>query len=453
MPKLETRFFCQSCGQDFPRWSGQCPACEEWNTLSEEKYSASQETQSSKFKTQNKSQQPTPINKIDFSSEERISTGLDELDRVLGGGVVPGAVVLVGGDPGIGKSTLMLQTANSLKMPVLYVSGEESARQIRMRAERLGTLSKTLQLLPETNLFAIESAIENVKPGVVIIDSIQTMFREDITSTAGSVSQVRECAAYLVRIAKTTHIPIFIVGHVTKEGNIAGPRLLEHIVDAVLYFEGDQHKQYRLLRGVKNRFGSISEVGIFEMKENGLQTVLNPSEVFLSERPQGVSGSAVTAVLEGTRPLLLEIQALVSPSKLVAPRRAVVGVDYNRAAMVIAVLERRARISLSSSDIYINVAGGVSVDEPAADLPMAAAIASCVKNQPVKEKTLLVGEIGLAGEIRAVNQIELRMAEAEKLGFEVAMIPVGNLKQIKGSKLKIAAVSNISEALKHSLDS
>jgi DNA repair protein RadA/Sms len=331
---------------------------------------------------------------------------------------------------------------------VLYVSGEESAKQIRMRAERLGALSKSLSILPETSLFAIEKAVQDLKPACLIIDSIQTMYREDIPTAPGSVSQVRECAAYLVRIAKTTHIPIFIVGHVTKEGSIAGPKILEHIVDTVLYFEGDSHKQFRILRGVKNRFGSLNEVGIFEMKESGLVTVSNPSEMFLSERPEGQSGSVITAVIEGTRPLLLEIQALTSKTNLAMPRRATVGIDYNRAAIIIAVLERRLGLKLGTEDIYINVAGGIKIDEPAADLPIALAIASCQKNKPVDQKSVLVGEIGLAGEIRAVDQIEARISEAEKLGFKNIIIPNGNLKQVNKAKIEILGVSSLSDALK-----
>ena len=455
--KPETHFFCQNCGNDYPRWHGQCPACGEWNSLVEE-------IQKSKLKTQNKfqiqnyqTQKPISIDKIDYKAEEKFSTGITEVDRVLGGGVVPGSVVLFGGDPGIGKSTLMLQIAGLLKNSVLYVSGEESAKQIRMRAERLGALSKTLNVLPETSLFAIEKAVEELKPGYLIIDSIQTMYRDDIPAAPGSVSQVRECAAYLTRIAKTTHIPIFIVGHVTKEGSIAGPKILEHIVDTVLYFEGDSHKQFRILRGVKNRFGSLNEVGIFEMKETGLVPVSNPSEMFLSERPEGQSGSVITAVIEGTRPLLLEIQALTSRTNLAMPRRATVGIDYNRAAIIIAVLERRLDLKLGSEDIYINVAGGIKVDEPAADLPMALAIASCYKNKPIDQKTVLVGEIGLAGEIRAVDRIEARIAESEKLGFKNIIIPSGNLKQVsakggsasggKKSNIEILAVPHLSHAL------
>ena len=446
--KQETRFFCKDCGNDFPRWSGQCSACGAWNSLVEEKVLNPKSEALIKPKIQNF--KPLLINQIDFKKEDRLSSGIEEFDRVLGGGIVPGAVTLVGGDPGIGKSTLMLQIANSVKN-TLYVTGEESGKQIRLRAERLGTLSGSLKVLAETNLFLIEKAINEEKPSIVVIDSIQTIFRDDIASASGSVSQVRECAAYLVQIAKSTHIPIFIVGHVTKEGNIAGPRLLEHIVDTVLYFEGEQHKQFRILRGVKNRFGSISEVGIFEMGETGLSTVKNPSEIFLSERPEGQSGSAVTAIIEGTRPLLVEIQALTAYTKMTNPRRTVSGIDYNRAMIILAVLEKRANLTLSSLDVFVNIAGGIYASEPALDLPIALAVASSYKNKPLIDKTIIFGEIGLAGEIRAINFVEQRIKEAEKLGFQNIIFPKGNLKQIKNSKANLIGVGSISEALKASL--
>ncbi|MBU1026609.1 MAG: DNA repair protein RadA, partial [Candidatus Margulisbacteria bacterium] len=350
MTKTQSIFFCKSCGQDFPRWYGQCSACGEWNTLAEEILNPKSEIRNKSQSPISNPQSPISIVEVDYSKEERNSTGIVEVDRVLGGGVVAGSVVLLSGEPGIGKSTMMLQIAEALsqKSVVLYVSGEESSKQIRLRAERLGTLSKNLMLYPETNLLAIEQSIEKIKPNFVVIDSIQTMFREDISSAPGSVSQVRECAAYLVRVAKSTGIPIFIVGHVTKEGNIAGPRLLEHIVDTVLYFEGERHKQYRILRGVKNRFGSTNEVGIFEMKDKGLTEVANPSQVFLSERPKNTSGSIVTAAMEGSRPLLVEIQALASFTKMPYPMRKVTGVDYNRTSIVIAVLEKQLGLKLSS---------------------------------------------------------------------------------------------------------
>lgn len=448
--KQETRYICQSCGQDFPRWHGQCSACGEWNTLLEEQAPSSKLQNPNKYQIQSsKIQTPIAITEVDYKTEERKPTGIVEVDRVLGGGVVAGSVVLVSGEPGIGKSTMMLQVAEALsqKETVLYVSGEESAKQIRLRAERLGTLSKNLMLMPETNLFAIEKSIGDVKPQFIVIDSIQTMFRDDISSAPGSVSQVRECAGYLVRIAKATGIPIFIVGHVTKEGNIAGPRILEHVVDTVLYFEGERHKQYRILRANKNRFGSTNEVGIFEMKDKGLIEVANPSQVFLSERPKEASGSVVTAAIEGTRPLLVEIQALTSFSKMPYPVRKSTGVDYNRTAIIIAVLERQLGFKLSTQDIYVNAAGGVRVYEPAMDLPIALAIASSNRNKPVASDLVVIGEIGLSGEVRSVSQIEQRVKEAEKLGFKKIVIPKANLKEISKSKIDILGVSSIKEAL------
>lgn len=448
MTKQEVRYVCQSCGQDYPRWYGQCQSCREWNSLVEEILNPKSEIRNKPQPSVVIAQEPISITKVDYTKEERIPTGIAEADRVLGGGVVAGSAVLISGEPGIGKSTMMLQAAEALSKDsvVLYVSGEESPKQIRLRAERLGTLSKNLMLFPETNLFAIEKAIEQIKPSFVVIDSIQTMFRDDLPSAPGSVSQVRECAGYLVRIAKATGIPTFIVGHVTKEGNIAGPRLLEHVVDTVLYFEGERHKQYRILRVTKNRFGSTNEVGIFEMKDKGLVEVANPSEVFLSERPKDSSGSVVTAAIEGTRPLLVEIQALVTPTKMAYPVRKVTGVDYNRVSIIIAVLERQLGLKLSNADVYVNAAGGVRITEPAMDLPIALAIASCYKNKPIDSEMVAVGEIGLAGEVRSVNQIEQRAKEAEKLGFKNIIIPRTNQKEIKKSKINLLAVSSTKEA-------
>lgn len=448
MAKAETSFFCGSCGNEFPRWSGQCPVCNEWNTLTEEIQTPKSKSQN-KSKLQNsKEQRPIAITEVDFKVEERVETGIVELDRVLGGGVVAGSVVLVAGEPGIGKSTMMLQAAEALakKEKVLYVSGEESAKQIRLRAERLGTLSNNLILLPETNLFAIEKGIDEVKPGFVVIDSIQTLYRDDVSSAPSSVSQVRECAAYLVQIAKTLGLPIFIVGHVTKDGTVAGPRILEHVVDTVLSFEGEQHKQYRLLRATKNRFGSTNEVGIFEMKEKGLVQVTNPSEIFLSERPDNAAGSVVAAVMEGTRPLLVEIQALVAPTKMTYPTRKVTGVDFSRFSIIIAVLERHLGLKLSTMDVYVNAAGGVHVDEPAIDLAIGLAIASGYKNKPIDPKTIAIGEVGLAGEIRSVDRIEQRVKEAEKLGFKTILLPKGNLKELKKSKIELNGISSLKEA-------
>lgn len=454
MPKPEIIFLCQNCGFESSKWLGRCPACGEWNTFVEEKVIEEKKPKLSGLKVA-ASQKPTPITEVKFNAEERTSTSIDELDRVLGGGIVSGSVVLVAGEPGIGKSTLMLQIAEALSknsVSVLYVSGEESSKQIRLRAERLGALSPSLSVLPETDLFAIETAIGELKPKFVIVDSIQTLSRGDLPSAAGSVSQVRECAAYLTILAKQTGVTIFIVGHVTKEGSVAGPRTLEHIVDTVLYFEGESHKQYRMLRGQKNRFGSTNEVGIFEMTGKGLAEVANPSEVFLSERPQMVPGSVVTSTMEGTRPLLVEIQSLVSPTSLQMPRRTVTGLDYNRASIVIAVLDRRLGLKLGSQDIYINVAGGVEIDEPAADLPLAVSIASCYKNKAVDPKTIILGEVGLGGEVRAVSQVVIRIKEAAKLGFKKVVIPKGNMKEIPGVKgIDVAGVSNVGEAIESSM--
>ncbi|MCU0640905.1 MAG: DNA repair protein RadA [Candidatus Margulisbacteria bacterium] len=449
MSKPETSFFCQSCGNEFPRWYGQCPACQEWNSLVEELQTSNVKHPKGLQKANIKSQKPTAITSVDFRAEERQATGIAELDRVLGGGVVPGSVVLVAGEPGIGKSTLMLQVAEALsqKETVLYVSGEESAKQIRVRAERLGTLSKNLVLYPETDLLAVENALAEIKPSFVVIDSIQTMSRADLQSASGSVSQVRECAAYLVQIAKSSGIPIFIVGHVTKEGNIAGPRVLEHVVDTVIYFEGEQHKQYRIVRATKNRFGSTNEVGIFEMKENGLVEVLNPSAVFLSERPENSPGSVVTAAIEGTRPMLIELQALVAPTKSPYPARKTTGVDFNRTALIIAVLERHAGLKLSLQDIYVNAAGGVVAEGTAMDLPIALAIASSYKNKPIDPQTAVVGEIGLAGEIRAVSRIDQRVKEAEKLGFKTMILPQNNLKELKQTRIRLIGAASLKDAL------
>lgn len=445
MPKQEVRYLCQNCGYDSPRWMGRCPECGEWNTLVEERVAPEVKTKISLPATP--AQTPRPITELDFKIEERFPTKIRELDRVLGGGIIAGSVVLIGGEPGIGKSTLALQSAYALSnngSSVLYVTGEESSKQIRLRAERLGALSPGLNVLPETNLFAIEKSIEELKPQFVIIDSIQTIYREDIPSASGSVSQVRECAAYLTRVAKSVGIPFMLVGHVTKEGAIAGPRVLEHIVDTVLYFEGERYKQYRILRATKNRFGSTNEVGIFEMRERGLVEVSNPSEVFLSERPEKTSGSVVAATIEGTRPLLIEIQALVSPSGSIQARRTVTGVDYNRASIIIAVLERRLGLKLGSQDIYVNVAGGVRVNEPAMDLPIAVAIASCFKDKAVNPGIVIIGEVGLGGEVRAVNHIEMRVKEAEKLGFKQVIIPKRNQKEIKNIKgINIVPISEI----------
>lgn len=444
--------FCQNCGYESAKWLGQCPGCKEWNSFVEETVERkSMEKARSNGKDVVRS---TRLFEIQLQQEERIATEFQELNRVLGGGIVHGSLVLVGGDPGIGKSTLLLQVCQQLsqRMDVLYISGEESLQQIKIRAQRIGNFSQRLSLLCETNLNLISRVIEGEKPEIVIIDSIQTMYNEDISSAPGSVSQVRESTGILMRIAKEKGVAIFIVGHVTKEGVVAGPRVLEHMVDTVLYFEGDRHASYRILRGVKNRFGSTNEIGVFEMCQEGLCEVTNPSEFMLSGRPIGASGSVVTGSMEGTRPILLEIQALVCRSNLGIPRRTAAGVDLNRVNLLMAVLEKRAGLSLSSCDAYINIAGGIKISEPAIDLGIVLAIASSYRNRPIEGKTICFGEVGLSGEIRAVNMAQQRVAEAYKLGFEICILPrvsVETLNDVKG--IKIIGVSNVKEVIDHIL--
>lgn len=396
---------------------------------------------------------PRTMSEIDVLEQHRYCTGIEEFDRVLGGGIVPGSVVLVGGDPGIGKSTMLTQVADKLTRlgDTLYVSGEESVQQIKMRAKRLQTLSDRLYLLTEVDIEQVEAHITDLKPSAVIIDSIQAMYDPRLESAPATVSQVRSCAAVLVRIAKTSNTPVFIIGHVTKDGSIAGPRVLEHMVDTVLYFEGDRHQRYRILRAVKNRFGSTDELGIFEMHEDGLVEVSNPSELLLSERPTDGPGSAVSAVVEGTRPLLVEIQALVAPSYFAAPRRMVTGVDYNRAMLTLAVLEKRVGFRLSNHDVYINVAGGVKTGEPAIDLAIAAAVASNLRDLPIDARTVILGEVGLAGEVRAVNQLEKRIKEASRLGFERAIIPAGNMPKSRTGGIKTVGVRTVYKGIECAL--
>lgn len=394
---------------------------------------------------------PEKITAIESDKEPRITTEMKEFDRVLGGGVVPGSLVLIGGDPGIGKSTLLLQISSQLadkQLPVLYISGEESAKQTKLRADRLAIKSDLLYVLAETNLYDISNQILKLKPSFVVIDSIQTMFREEVTSAPGSVSQVRECTSELMKIAKSNGIPIFIVGHVTKEGSIAGPRILEHMVDAVLYFEGERHHTYRILRGVKNRFGSTNEMGIFEMKEEGLREVMNPSEIFLEERSRGASGSTVVASMEGTRPVLVEIQALISPSSFGNPRRMATGIDSNRVPLLMAVLEKRVGLMLQNQDAYVKVAGGVKLDEPAIDLAIAVSIASSFRDQATKPDDIFVGEVGLTGEIRRVSRIEQRVKEAAKLGFKRVICPKKNMDGwTPPASIQVIGVNTVQEAL------
>ena len=429
-------FFCQNCGHEESKWLGQCPACKEWNTFVEEKVTVSRGSTSAASEAgKERASKVVTLSSVSVEEDERIRTGIAELDRVLGGGIVQGSLVLVGGDPGIGKSTLLLQVCQRLSdagKNVLYISGEESLKQIKLRADRMGRFSDSLYLLCETNLDLIRQTIERQKPDVVVIDSIQTMYNEEVGSAPGSVSQVRESTNVLMQLAKGMNIAVFIVGHVTKEGTVAGPRVLEHMVDTVLYFEGDRHASYRILRGVKNRFGSTNEIGVFEMRREGLAEVENPSEFMLSGRPENASGSVVACALEGTRPILMEIQALVCRSNFGMPRRTAAGLDYNRVNLLMAVLEKRSGLPLSNYDAYVNIAGGIRMNEPAADLGIVMAIASSYKNRVIPEDTIVFGEVGLSGEVRAVSMPEQRVAEARKLGFKTCIIPEVSVKSLQG---------------------
>ncbi|HIX58198.1 MAG TPA: DNA repair protein RadA [Candidatus Blautia gallistercoris] len=421
----KTIFYCQNCGYESGKWMGQCPGCRQWNTFVEEPV-VQGPGKSIKGVRDRKLEKPMTLLEIESSEDERNKTGIGELDRVLGGGIVPGSLVLVGGDPGIGKSTLLLQVCRNLAekgTEVLYISGEESLRQIKLRAGRIGTFNEKLRLLCETNLEEIREIITREKPQVVIIDSIQTMYHEEVSSAPGSVSQVRESTNILMQIAKGQGVSIFIVGHVTKEGSVAGPRVLEHMVDTVLYFEGDRHASYRILRGVKNRFGSTNEIGVFEMRDTGLAEVKNPSEFMLNGRPKGASGSIVACSMEGTRPILVEVQALVCQSSFGIPRRTAAGTDFNRVNLLMAVLEKRAGINLSSSDAYVNIAGGMKMTEPAIDLGILLAIVSSQKDWVIDDSLMAFGEVGLSGEVRAVSMAEQRVLEARKLGFEKVILP------------------------------
>ncbi len=432
----KTVFFCQNCGHEESKWLGQCPACKEWNTFVEEKVTVSRGSTSAASEAgKERVSKVVTLSSVSVEEDERIRTGIAELDRVLGGGIVQGSLVLVGGDPGIGKSTLLLQVCQRLSdagKNVLYISGEESLKQIKLRADRMGRFSDSLYLLCETNLDLIRQTIERQKPDVVVIDSIQTMYNEEVGSAPGSVSQVRESTNVLMQLAKGMNIAVFIVGHVTKEGTVAGPRVLEHMVDTVLYFEGDRHASYRILRGVKNRFGSTNEIGVFEMRREGLAEVENPSEFMLSGRPENASGSVVACALEGTRPILMEIQALVCRSNFGMPRRTAAGLDYNRVNLLMAVLEKRSGLPLSNYDAYVNIAGGIRMNEPAADLGIVMAIASSYKNRVIPEDTIVFGEVGLSGEVRAVSMPEQRVAEARKLGFKTCIIPEVSVKSLQG---------------------
>lgn len=449
MAKTKTRYVCQSCGAAQARWSGKCDGCGAWNTLVEELVAPEVKGRGAR-QASSTSAVPVPIPDVDARRDARIATGLPELDRVLGGGIVPGSMTLLGGDPGIGKSTLMMQICrlDGAGRTVLYVSGEESLRQIKLRAERLGVNVPTFFVFAETNLEAVLSAIERTNPALVIIDSIQTMYRPELESAPGSISQVRECTAVLTQRAKAENIPMFIIGHVTKDGVIAGPRVLEHMVDTVLQFEGDHHHAYRIVRGTKNRFGSTNEIGIFEMREEGLQEVGNPSEVFLSERSRGISGSCVCATLEGTRALMIEVQALVSPSTFGMPQRAVSGIDGKRLSLLLAVLEKRYGLRTGQFDVFANVAGGVRIDEPAVDLAIAAAIVSSARDTAIDAGTAVIGEVGLGGEVRSVSHVDKRIGEAEKLGFTRLLLPKGNMKQKRRGGIEVVEVESVAQAMR-----
>ncbi len=447
--KSKTVFFCTECGNETPKWHGRCPACGSWNTLAEQEIRRN--NSASKITSLNENKSATPISQIGSEEEIRFDTGLSELDRVLGGGAVKGSVVLVGGAPGIGKSTLLLQICSNLCRfaRVLYVTGEESRNQIKMRAERLNVSCDELFILSETNLADIFESVENVSPDILIIDSIQTLSADDISSSAGSVSQVKECTLRLTQLAKSREITVFVIGHINKDGAIAGPKVLEHMVDCVLYFEGENSLSYRILRAAKNRFGSTNEIGVFEMTSGGLTAVSNPSELLLSGRPQDSPGTCVTCVMEGTRPILAEIQALVTKSSFNVPRRNSNGLDYNRAMLLLAVLEKRGSMNISSCDAYINIIGGLTINEPCSDLAAILAIASSFLDKPIPDELAAFGEVGLTGEIRSVSSANLRLSEIRRLGFKKCVLPhQTKSKYIVPEGLEIIQVKNIREALK-----
>lgn len=447
MAKPKQVYFCQECGYESSKWMGQCPGCRAWNTFVEEKVVTGARKQGNRTV----SAAPASILEVTSDVETRLDTNMKELDRVLGGGIVKGSLVLIGGDPGIGKSTILLQVCRNLTdagHKVLYVSGEESLQQIKMRAERLGDFKKEMYLLCETDVDAIEDAMAKVQPEVMVIDSVQTMMLESVASAAGSVSQVREVTNRLMQMAKLKDVAIFIVGHVTKEGTVAGPRTLEHMVDTVLYFEGERSSMYRILRSVKNRFGATNEIAVFEMKEHGLEEVKNPSEVMLAGRPLDAAGSVIVCSMEGTRPLLIEIQALVAQTNFQMPRRTTVGIDFNRVNLLMAVLEKRAGIHLGSCDAYVNLTGGIRLSEPAVDLGIILALVSSYRNRPVDEHTIAFGEVGLTGEVRSVSMAEQRVREAARLGFTTCILPSSNTNNIKSIEgMRLIGVSNVKEAI------
>jgi DNA repair protein RadA/Sms len=443
-------YCCQTCGYQTPKWMGKCPDCGTWDSIVEERTTAASLGDAHRTRS-SPSAIPVAIDSIELKTENRLLTHIQELDRALGGGLVPGTLILIGGDPGIGKSTLMLQALFGLAKQghrVLYVSGEESSQQIRLRSERLGTVSHGLMVVSEVDMDSILATIQSETPQVLVIDSIQTMYNAELTSAPGSVSQVRESAVRLMLMAKKTGIPTFVVGHVTKDGAIAGPKLLEHMVDTVLYFEGDRNHIFRILRAVKNRFGSTNEIGVFEMKDQGLDEVANPSAVFLSERPANAPGSAVTASLEGTRPILVELQALASSTSFGTPRRTILGLDPNRVALLAAVMEKQLGMHLMGYDIFMNVAGGVKVVEPAVDMAIVSAIASSFLDKPIAPATVVLGEVGLTGEVRAIGQIDTRVAEVKKMGFKRCLVPDGNIKRIRNlDGIKVTGIKTVSEAV------
>ena len=446
--KNKTVFVCNECGYESGKWLGKCPACNSWNTFFEQKVVESKNKAGAIAKEKTK---PQKLNTYEAKETIRTSTGFDELDRVLGGGLVKGSLILLGGEPGIGKSTLILQICNKVKGEgkVLYVSGEESAEQIKLRADRLGINNEDILFLGETDIDIVNEAIVEVNPKLVIIDSIQTMYSDEITAAAGSVSQVREITSQVMRICKSRNITTIIIGHVTKEGNIAGPRVLEHMVDTVLYLEGERYFSYRILRGVKNRFGSTNEIGMFEMREEGMCEITNPSDVLISEREDNPAGSCIVACMEGTRPMLVELQALTTQSVFGFPKRTANGIDFNRLAILIAVIEKKTGLSLGSQDVYVNVVGGLRLNEPSVDLGIIMVVSSIYKNKPISKDCVIIGEVGLTGEVRRVNMIEKRIKEAEKLGFKKCIIPESNKKLLKDKfKLDIIGVKDVQEALR-----
>lgn len=452
MAKIKTKYVCQSCGYENPKWLGKCPECMKWNTFVEEiEDKSSKSNHRETFVIDKSSQKPVNINSITIKHEERFSSGINELNRVLGGGIVRGSLVLVGGDPGIGKSTLLLQVSESVAQSgkkVLYISGEESESQIKMRAERLNAKSENLYIMAENNLNIIEHNLEGFDPDLIILDSIQTVFTPDIASAPGTVSQIKEGTSRFMRISKKIGISTFVVGHVTKEGSLAGPKIMEHMVDTVLYFEGERYNTYRLIRAVKNRFGSTNELGVFEMSEKGLQELENPSKALISEKPENASGSVIVSTVEGTRPMLLELQALVSPTSFGIPRRTATGIDFNRVNLLLAVLEKRAGMQIQNQDVYLNIVGGIKINEPSMDLGVILAVASGFRNIPISGEVAVTGEVGLTGEIRGVSYIEKRISECRKLGFKKIIIPKSNYEAVKDVKgIEIWPVENVRQAI------